>query len=199
VRYLGRNLTLPVTNVVRPCRAERTRPLLLDERKITWCGTMRLSASLLVVANVAEGPRGGARRKANGGCRWHTAPSDARRFVLPARGTCATQHHRAGVTEADHRDPTLVADGRIMCRSRFLLWGSDVSPLPGSRRSPPLRSLGERARQDLPEHLDAAQDPFLVDVPETENQGRRHVRLACPRGIDPVARQAVYADGAAQC
>jgi hypothetical protein len=59
--------------------------------------------------------------------------------------------------------------------------------------------LGERARQDLPEHLDAAQDPFLVDVPETENQGRRHVRLACPRGIDPVARQAVYADGAAQC
>jgi hypothetical protein len=61
------------------------------------------------------------------------------------------------------------------------------------------RLLGERARQDLPEHLDAAQDPFLVDVPETENQGRRHVRLACPRGIDPVARQAVYADGAAQC
>jgi hypothetical protein len=42
--------------------------------------------------------------------------------------------------EADHRDPTLVADGRIMCRSRFLLWGSDVSPPPARvdpRRSAP--------------------------------------------------------------
>jgi hypothetical protein len=184
----------------RPDRlTSRTSGTACHERKITWCGTMRLSASLLVVANVAEGPRGGARRKANGGCRWHTAPSDARRFVLPARGTCATQHHRAGVTGG--RPP-----GSDAGRGRQDHVPQQV-PLVGKRRVPPARLasipaaplLRERARQDLPEHLDAAQDPFLVDVPETENQGRRHVRLACPRGIDPVARQAVYADGAAQC
>ncbi len=59
--------------------------------------------------------------------------------------------------------------------------------------------LGECARQDLPEYLDASQDPFFVDVPETDDQRRGHVRLACPRSIDPVAQQPVDADGAAQC
>jgi hypothetical protein len=140
--------------------------------------------------------RGGRQTAAVGGIQ--RRPTHA---VLSFPQEAPVRHSIIGrvLREADHRDPTLVADGRIMCRSRFLLWGSDVSPPARLASIPAAPLLGERARQDLPEHLDAAQDPFLVDVPETENQGRRHVRLACPRGIDPVARQAVYADGAAQC
>jgi len=127
------------------------------------------------------------------------ALSDARRLSFPQEAP--VRHSIIGRVsrEAGHRDPTLGRGRQDHVPQQV--------PLVGKRRVPPARLasipaaplLGERARQDLPEHLDAAQDPFLVDVPETENQGRRHVRLACPRGIDPVARQAVYADGAAQC
>jgi hypothetical protein len=62
--------------------------------------------------------------KANGGCRWHTAPSDARRLSFPQEAP--VRHSIIGrvLRDADRRDPTLVADGRIMCRSTFPLRNS---------------------------------------------------------------------------
>jgi hypothetical protein len=92
--------------------------VMLDMRKITLCGTMRLGASRTsrTSPRAARWGRSGRQTAVVGGIQ--RRPTHA---VCPSRKRhlCDTASWGRVLRDADRRDPTLVADGRIMCRSRF--------------------------------------------------------------------------------